>query len=130
MLLIACANLAGLFLAQATARQREFGLRLALGAGRSRLVRQVFTESLLLAAIGGGLGLLLAQWVGPAGFTLATDDTGLRAIDLGLDRWMLAGTGGLSVLAGLIVGPARSCAPRPPTPRKRCGACAAAARRA
>jgi predicted permease len=69
-------------------------------------VRQVFTESLLLAAIGGALGLLLAQWVGPAGFSLATDDTGLRAIDLGPDRWMLASTAALSVLAGLTVGAA------------------------
>jgi predicted permease len=106
ILLIACANLAGLFLAQATSRQREFGLRLALGAGRSRLLRQVFTESLLLAGIGGALGLLLAQWIGPAAFTLATDDTGLRAVDLGPDRRMLAFTAALSVLAGLIVGAA------------------------
>jgi predicted permease len=104
VLLIACANLAGLFLAQALSRQREFGLRLALGAGRSRLMRQVFTESLLLAVLGGGLGLLLAQWMGPAGFSLATDDSGLRAVDLGADRWMLAFTASLSVLAGLLVG--------------------------
>jgi predicted permease len=104
VLLIACANLTGLFLAQALNRQREFGLRLALGAGRSRLIRQIFTETLLLATIGGGLGLWLAEWIGPAGFSLATDDTGLRAVDLGPDRWMLAFTASLSVVAGLVVG--------------------------
>jgi predicted permease len=104
VLLIACANLAGLFLAQALNRHREFGLRLALGAGRSRLMRQLFTESLLLAFIGGGLGLVFAQWIGPAGFTLATDDTGLRAVNLEPDRWILAFTAALSVVAALVVG--------------------------
>jgi predicted permease len=104
VLLIACANLTGLFLAQALHRQREFGLRLALGAGRSRLMRQVLAETLLLAAVGGGLGLLLALWIAPEGFSLATDDTGLRAVDLGADWWMLAFTALLSVLAGVVVG--------------------------
>src|SRR5258708_4181743 len=104
VLLIACANLAGLFLAQALNRQREFGLRLALGAGRSRLLRQVLTESLLLSALGGCLGLLLAQWIGPVGFTLATDDTALRAVDRGPDRSVFAFTALISVLVGLAVG--------------------------
>ena len=79
LLIIVCANVANLLLAQAVSRQKEFGLRLALGAGRARLARQLLTETLLLAGAGAALGVLLVMWMGQSLIKL------MPAIDIPLD---------------------------------------------
>jgi predicted permease len=104
VLLIACANLASLLLARSTARGKEFALRLSLGAGRGRIVRQLLTESLTLSVIGGIVGLGVAQLGGQGLLVLAS--TGARAIplDLPIDWRLLAFTAAVSVLTGVLFG--------------------------
>jgi predicted permease len=104
ILLIVCANVTNLLLARAASRQRELSVRLALGASRGRLVRQLLTESLLLAVVGGGAGVLLAIWMGDSlGLLLPT--TGLPVANLArLDKTVLLFTVLLSVAAGLTFG--------------------------
>ena len=111
LLLIACANLANLLLARAAGRQREIAVRLAIGATRGRLVRQMLTETLILAACGGILGVLLATWseaaltsmvaISPA--ALSGGGNGLY-LELGIDRRTLAFTGVLCLLTGFLFG--------------------------
>jgi putative ABC transport system permease protein len=103
VLLIACANTATLLLGKATARTREVAIRAALGASRKRIVRQLATESLLLAVFGGALGLLLTYGVLKPLVALAPADLP-RLSDISVDRWVLAFTLGTSVITSLLFG--------------------------
>jgi predicted permease len=104
VLLVACANLAGLLLARGAARQREFSVRAALGASRGVLVRQLVTESLLLAAMGGVLGLLLAQWGVRLLATYIPGHGETVRLALTPDLRILGFTFAISALTGLLFG--------------------------
>jgi len=104
VLLIACANLAGLQLARAATRQREIATRLALGAGRGRIVRQLMTESVLLALLGGMLGLMFAVWSERFLLSLVAGVGRVITLDLRPDMHVLEFTGVISIAAGVLFG--------------------------
>jgi putative ABC transport system permease protein len=103
VLLIACANVANLMLARAASRQKEIALRLAMGAGRWRVMRQLLIESVVLAVIGGGLGVLLG-WLGLQLFIAASPGNIPRLNEVTLDGSALGFTLGISVLTGVLFG--------------------------
>jgi len=103
VLLIGCANIANLLLARATTRSREVSIRAALGASRPRLIRQLFTESLLLAVMGGLAGVLLAVWAMPALLTMSPPD--IRNFNaIGVNRDVLWFSVAASLLSGILFG--------------------------
>jgi len=107
VLLIACANVATLLVARARSRQREIGVRLAVGASRGRLIRQLLTESILLSMLGGAAGLFVAHWGGRALLMVLPWGSGGAesvALDVRLDRTVLLFSVAVSTVTGLLFG--------------------------
>ncbi|HKE05014.1 MAG TPA: ABC transporter permease [Blastocatellia bacterium] len=104
VLLIACANLANLLLARASGRKKEIAVRLCLGAGRWRLIRQLLTESLLLATMGGILGLLFASWGRQLLLALMSTGSTPISLDVRTDYRVLGFTGAVSILTAILFG--------------------------
>jgi predicted permease len=103
LLLIACANVGNLLLVQAAGREREAALRLALGAGRGRLVRQALAESLILSGLGGAAGLLLG-WAGTRALVRLQPEGMLRVHDFGVDAAVLVYVLAITIVSGLLFG--------------------------
>jgi putative ABC transport system permease protein len=104
ILLIACANLANFMLARSSAREREIAVRLAIGASRGRLLRQTLAESLLIAAAGMALGVLIAQWLSRFLMSLITTERNPLFVELTIDWRVLAFATGIAILTCLLFG--------------------------
>jgi putative ABC transport system permease protein len=104
VLVIACANLANLMLARATAREREIAVRLAIGASRGRLIRQMLAESLLLSTIGAAAGLIAAQWISRFLVGFLSTESNRLFLDLSTDWRVFLFTGALAVATCLVFG--------------------------
>lgn len=104
ILLIACANVANILLVRSIARQKELAVRATMGAGAWRLIRQLLTESVLLAAIGAAFGLLLARWAETALLRLVSGGASLIPLDVHLDSRVLIFTVSVTVLTGILFG--------------------------
>jgi predicted permease len=104
VLLIACANVASLLIARATSRQKEIAIRLAMGAGRGRIIRQLLVESLLLSVIGGALGLMFAVWTDAALLPFLPTDSPELALSATPDLRILLFTVAVAFLTGIVFG--------------------------
>lgn len=104
VLLLACMNVANIVLARATVRQRELGLRAALGAHRSRLIIQMLAETLLLGLLGGAVGVLLALWINPGTITAMPGVSLPIEVDFGFDWHVFAYSFAAAIFTGAVVG--------------------------
>src|SRR6202453_1675224 len=104
LLMLACMNVANVLLARATARQREMGLRAALGAGRARLIRQMLTETILLGILGGVLGVILGEWANPGNIFKAAQSSLPIRLDFGFDWHVFAYSFAAALFTGVFVG--------------------------